>query len=208
MAKSKKHIQKGDIVAIVIAFALAIFSIFTSKYTFFAYYSVIALLRLMIVVLQALIVRKDDDPQIKFKKERRLCRLVGLLLIAFDLLYSSIAIIFILKEPSEFFQKFPVTILVYVAYAVYKFVTGYIHLKKARRSWSPYREIICCLSFFDAMIAILNSAVLLLPMYSSVFVSQNITTVILSILALTIAIITFIMAIKLIKSRKIPNLLK
>ena len=206
MAESKKHISKSDIFGIIIPFGFAVFAFFTSTLGFVFFYLGISLFRLLLLLLQLLLVRSDDDAKKKFTKERWISRLAGLLLLVFDVAYSGVLIIFLSKKPSTFFVEYPYLISLYALYALYKFIVGHHHLKKARRSFSPYREVICALSFFDAMVTLLNATVLIFSLTS--YIGSALETAILSAIVTAITIITLIMAIKLIKSRKIPNLLQ
>ena len=204
MAKNKKHIRKGDITAIIISFGFAVFNLFTSYLAFALFYLSIALLRSFALIYQTIIVREDDDPQKKFKKERILSRFVGIFLMVLDVFYSGVLILFLTKQPSQFFLEHSWAASFYIAYAAYKFIIGFIHLKKARRSWSPYREIICVLTFFDAMITVLNSFTLM----GSAYMVESASTAMLGAIAVAVTVIVFIMSIKMIKSRRVPNLLK
>ena len=203
MATNAKHIKKGDIIAIIIPSVFAVFNFVTSYLVFAFFYLGVALLRFFVVLMQALIVRKNDDAQKKFIKERRLSRIAGILLIVFDVLYSGTLIMLLEKAPAKIFSNVSWAFMLYVLYAIYRFVMGFIHLKKARRSWSPYREIICSLAFFDALITLLNLVTIISYSY---IVSYTLTGV--SVFSGIVFVVVLILGIKMIKSRKIPNLLK
>ena len=206
MAVNAKHMSKGDIIGIIAPFALAIFTIFTGTMGLFYYYLVISLLRAFVVGLQYLIVKGTEDPKKKFIKERRLCRLMGLIIMILDVSYSSVLLLFIYKKPSKFFIKHPWSILVYVVYALYKFLMGRHHFRKSRESFSPYREVICAMSYFDGMVSLLNAGVLVF--FVTNYLSSGFEIAILSVGVLFITFITFTLALKMIKSRRVPAELK
>lgn len=142
----------------------------------------------------------------KFKKERRLCRFAGILFLVLNSFASLGFIGSINKDPSEIFLKMPWLILIYAIYAIYRFISGYLLLDKARRSWSLYREIFANLSYFEGLITLFNVEVLVMGVFS--YIPPDWELVISEMSGVAIIIISFVMALKMIKSRRPPNLIQ
>ena len=206
MSKKEKHIETSDIIGILIPLGISIFTLVVTASAFFLYYLGVSLFRLFILILQMIIVRSKDTPEKKFKKERRLCRFVGLSFVFVIVVYSFMLLWFATGMKSEFFLKYPWTIAIYFLYALYKLISGFIYLQKSRRCFSPYREIISNLSFLDAMGAALNA--LSLTFLVTSFISEKAEFNIVMSCMILIIIISIVMGFKMIKSRRVPNLIR
>lgn len=206
MSTKAKHIETSDILGILIPLGMSIFTYLATHNAFFVYYLGVSLFRLVIMLLQITLIRSKDTPERKFIKERRLCRLVGLSFVVVIIVYSYMLLWFAAGLKSQFFTNYPWTIVVYVVYALYKLISGIYYLKKSRRCWSPYREIIANLSFMDAMGASLNAVSLTFVVTS--FLSKTSENRILYLLIILIILVSLGLGFKMIKSRKLPNLIK
>lgn len=203
---NEKHISRGDVFGIFVSLALGAFTMFTGSGLFGGYYLFATFFRFFLIAMQWLRVRKKDSFEKKFKKERRLCRLAGLVLILVNFSCTALFIATSLKTPSTLFKKYSWLILIYVAYALYKFINAFILLQKSRRSWSPYREIFCNLSFFECLITIISVESLVFGVYD--FINQKTEITLASFTVLIITVVTCVLGWKMVKSRPLPNLLK
>lgn len=167
MASKKKFPYVGDIIAIVSSFGLAAFSYFTSVLIFASFYTFIGLLRLIILLVEIALVRKNDDLEVKFKKERIICRVVGLIIILSNSIFVSVLVYMANKEPSSLFSKYTWIVYGYAAFAFYKIIAAFISLSKARSSYSPYKETICFLSFIAALMTMLTTEVTLIGIFAT-----------------------------------------
>lgn len=206
MSNKAKHIETTDILGIFIPIGISLFTLFLTHSALFIYYLAVSLFRLLIMILQMIIVRSKDTPERKFIKERRLCRFVGLTFIFVIAVYSLMLLWIATGLKSEFFLDHPWTIVIYFVYALYKLITGFIYLKKSRMCWSPYREIISNLSFLDAMATSLNAISLTYAV--TTIISDHFEHHSLLTLIIIIIIISLVMGLKMIKSRRVPNLMR
>ena len=210
MAKSKIHIYTGDIVALFLCLGMAIYSGFIYKsycLPFVFYYVVMLLFRVIVMLLQIMIVRKHDEPLTKFKKERFLCRIAGILLLAVDMAFMFILFYGPLMKSYEIYEKFPYLLAVYGGYASYKLVSSIIGFRKARRSFSPYRDIMSSLSCLDSLVTFMTLIAFIMQLYFDLTSNDIAFTVFFYIFVLMV-VISLVITIKVIVSRKIPNLLK
>lgn len=201
-----KHIKKSDFFGIFISLGLGVFTVITGSGLFGGYYLFAAFFRFLIIVLQWIRVRKKDDPIKKFKKERRLCRFAGFILILVNFSCTAAFLATSVKTPSKLFSEHPWLIFIYVVYALYKVINAFVLLQKSRRSWSPYREIFCNLSFFECLITVISVESLIFGVFN--FFDASTEMLIASLSVFVITIITLVLGIKMIKSRPIPNLMK
>ncbi len=203
---NEKHIKKSDVFGIFISLGLGIFTFITGSGLFGGYYLFAAFFRFLIIVLQWIRVRKKDDPVKKFKKERRLCRFAGLIFILVNFSCSAAFIATTMKTPSQLFIDHPWLIFIYVVYALYKVVNGFVILQKTRRSWSPYREIFANISFFECLITLISVESLVFGVFD--YFDHSTEVLIASLSVFVITIMTLVLAIKMVKSRRIPNLMQ
>ena len=210
MAKNEKHIYTGDIVAIFLCLGMAIYSAFIYKtycLPFLAYYTVMMAFRIVVMFLQMMIVRKYDEPITKFKKERFLCRIAGILLLAVDMAFMFILFYGPLMKSYEIYEKFPWLLAVYGAYAIYKLVSAVHGFRKARRSFSPYRDIMSSLSFIDSLVTFMTLIAFIFQLYFNL-INNDIAFTVFFYLFIAMVIASLVITIKIIVSRKVPNLLK
>lgn len=208
--KNKKHIYRADIIAIFLCLAMAIYSIIVYKKNFlpfFAYYFVMLAFRVVVLLLQMMIVRKNDEPLTKFKKERVLCRFAGVLLIVVDIAFLGILYFGALFKKYDIYQQFPWLLLFYIAYAIYKLVSSIIGFKKSRRGFSPYRDIMSALNLIDSLLTLTIFFGLIEHSYESFMAFRGRITPI-ALLCIAMAIVSMVITLKIICSRKVPNLLK
>ena len=203
---NEKHIKRSDFFSIFISLGLGIFTVITGSGLFGGYFLFAAFFRFLIITLQWIRVRKKDDPVKKFKKERRLCRFAGLVFILVNFSCSAAFIATTRKTPSELFINYPWLIFIYVVYALYKLINAFVLVQKARRSWSPYREIFSNLSFFECLITVISVESLVFGVFN--YFDENMEILIASLSVFVITIITLVLGIKMVKSRPIPNLMK
>ena len=142
----------------------------------------------------------------KFKKERRLCRFAGIILVLVNFSCTALFIATSMKTPSELFKKYNWLIFIYVAYALYKLINAFVLLQKSRRSWSPYREIFCNISFFECLITVISVESLIFGVFNYFDDKTEITLASISVFVITI--ITLVLGVKMIKSRPVPNLIQ
>ena len=210
MSKPKSHIHASDIIAIFLCIIMIVYTIFIYKersFYFIVYYVVMLLFRIFILLLEKVIVRKYDDPLTKFKKERLLCRLTGVLLFVVDLAMVIVLFFGPIFKNYDLFNEYPFLIAVYGAYAVYKIVVAILGFRKARRSFSPFRDIMAALGYIDAMVSLM----MFIAMIVQLFVDFNAKTIDYTVPLYTtvlMAIVSLVITIKVIVSRKVPNLLK
>lgn len=162
------------------------------------------LLRLVILVIDLILVRKGDSKETIFKKERLICRIVGIVILLMNSALISVVLVSIFnKQPNAFFLKYKWLAYGYIIYAIYKFVYATILLLKARKSFLPYKETVCYLSFITGLSALINLEVLVAYIFdqngSSIFKTLE------SVGASFIALVVFVLAIFMIVSRKVPN---
>lgn len=208
MEEKKKHVYLSDIFAVIISFALSGVTIFSAfKSIIFlplaSFYFFIGSLRLFILIVEVVLVRRKDPVEVKFRKEKIVSRLAGVIIILFNSLFLSALVILVNRAPSTLYSKFQWLAYGYAAYGFYKFVSAFIHLYKARKSYSPYRETICYLSFIAAMMTILTLEVTLLALFSTY--EEHVNNLIEMLTALGIALVIYLFAFLMIKSRKIPT---
>jgi len=210
MANTKKHIYTGDIVAIFLCLIMAVYSGFIYKSNclpFLLYYVVMFLFRIIVLVLEVVIVRKHDEALTKFKKERFLCRIAGVLLLAVDMAFMFILFYGPLMKSYEIYEKFPWLLAVYGVYATYKLVSAILGFRKARRSFSPYRDIMSSLSCIDALVTFMTLIAFILQLFVDLK-TNDIAFIVFFYVFILMVIISLVITIKVIVSRKIPNLLK
>ena len=210
MANTKKHIYVADIVAIFLCLVMAVYSSIIYKSSclpFLFYYVVMLLFRVVVLILEVAIVRKHDEALTKFKKERFLCRIAGILLLAVDMAFMFILFYGPLMKSYEIYEKFPYLLAIYGVYAVYKLVSAIIGFRKARRSFSPYRDIMSSLSFIDSLVTFMILIVSIIQLFVDLKTNDIAFTAFFYVFILMV-IISLVITIKVIVSRKIPNLLK
>ena len=210
MKKSAKHIFIGDIIAIFLCLAMAIYSIIIYKEysaNIALYYLLTMVFRIIVVLLQNAIVKKYDDPLVKFKKERILCRTVGVLLLAVDLAFLLLIFLGPVIKSVDIYQKYPWLLAVYGAYAIYKIVAGVYGFRKARKSVSPYRDIMNALNYIDSFVTLMSFIGFILKLTLG-YPDDGIATTIYFYIFVIVMIMTLVITIKVIVSRKIPNSLK
>lgn len=210
MKKNEKHIYLSDKIAILICLVMAIYSIIIYKQdsaVFVIYYFLILLFRIIVLFLQNLIVRKNDDDLKKFKKERFLCRFVGILLIVVDLAFIYMLLVQGIIKNYDTVNKYPWLMAGYGLYAVYKLIAAIIGFKKSRKSVSPYRDIMTALNYLDAMFSFM-SLVFMIWQPTVDPVTGNTTMGIQIYFAIPLAITSLIVTLKVIFSRRIPKSLK
>ena len=204
MSKKSKKLQiRSDIIAIVISFAMAALSFFTSPLIFASFYIFMGLLRLVILLIDLILVRKGDSKETIFKKERLICRIVGVVILLMNSALISVVLVSIFnKQPNGFFLKYKWLAYGYIIYAIYKFVYATILLFKAR-TFSPYKETVCYLSFITGFSALINLEVLVAYIFNQN--GSSIFRTIESVGASFIALVIFVLAIFMIVSRKVPK---
>ncbi len=212
----KKEIKEkisygGDIAAIVTSFVMAGLTLYTSFGAIFfipliVFYVYIGVTRLVILIFEIKIAKMGLDTRNRFIKERRILRLTGLSLFFFNIMFFSVLLVLVLRTPSELYSKYQFAIIGYALFCVYKIVSSIIFLVRARTSYSPYRETICCLSFIAALMGILSLEVTLLALYADggrlVWLIFKITT------AGVIAFIVFVLSIVMMIARRVPRELR
>ena len=203
---NEKHMKRSDILGIFISLGLGVFTIITGSGLFGGYYLFAGFFRFILIALQWMRVRKKDSFEKKFKKERRLCRFAGLVLILVNFSCTVLFIATSMKTPSELFKKYNLLIFIYVAYALYKLINAFVLLQKSRRSWSPYREIFCNISFFECLITVISVESLIFGVFNYFDDKTEITLASISVFVITI--ITLVLGVKMIKSRPVPNLIQ
>ena len=203
---NEKHIKRSDILGIFISLGLGVFTILTGSGLFGGYYLFAGFFRFFLIALQWMRVRKKDSFEKKFKKERRLCRFAGIILILVNFSCTALFLATSLRNPSDLFKKHTWLIFIYVAYALYKFVSAFVLLQKSRRSWSPYREIFSSLSFFECLITIISVESLVFGVFD--FFSDSMEVTLASVSVLVITIVTLVLGVKMVKSRPLPNLIR
>ena len=203
---NEKHIKRSDILGIFISLGLGVFTILTGSGLFGGYYLFAGFFRFFLIALQWIRVRKKDSFEKKFKKERRLCRFAGIIMILVNFSCTALFIATSMKTPSELFKKYNWLIFIYVAYALYKLINAFVLLQKSRRSWSPYREIFCNISFFECLITVISVESLIFGVFNYFDDKTEITLASISVFVITI--ITLVLGVKMIKSRPVPNLIQ
>ena len=210
MANTKKHIYTSDIVAIFLCIAMAVYSGFIYKslcLPFVFYYVTMFLFRVVVLLLEIIIVRKHDEASTKFKKERFLCRIAGILLLAVDMAFMFVLFYGPLMKSYEIYEKFPYLLAVYGGYAVYKLVSAIRGFIKTRRAFSPYRDIMSVLSCIDSLVTFMTLIAFILQLYFNLLTNDIVFTVFFYVFILMV-LISLGITIKVIISRKTPNLLK
>lgn len=203
---NEKHMKRSDILGIFISLGLGVFTILTGSGLFGGYYLFAGFFRFFLIALQWMRVRKKDSFEKKFKKERRLCRFAGIILVLVNFSCTALFIATSMKTPSKLFKKYNWLIFIYVAYALYKLINAFVLLQKSRRSWSPYREIFCNISFFECLITVISVESLVFGVFNYFDDKTEITLASISVFVITI--ITLVLGVKMIKSRPVPNLIR
>ncbi len=209
MSKTKRHVYFGDIFAIIVSLVMSIYSILLTKILLLGlFYAFIGLFRLVILILEIIIVRKNDEETKKFTKERHISRLSGIFL----LFSSQMMYVFILGQIGILEKTIYATQAIFIAipfgvYTIYKFISAFISLKKARRSFSPYRETICGINFIVAFISLIPLTYFILTLVNLVGINELAYNLTLFLLCLLVFASTVVISIKMIASRKTPNLI-
>ncbi len=202
----------GEIFAIVASFGMGGFTLFTSfKSLVFiplaVFYFFIGFLRLILLVSEVTIVKKNDSQQWKFRKERWLQRATGLIILVFNSMFTAALIILATKAPSDIFGKYRWLVWGYAAFTLYKFIFAFYSMSKERKLYSPYKETISTLSFISAMMTVLTLEVTLVSVYGN---PDSLILILLLELMSTgvIGLVIFILGIKLLVSRRVPKEIK
>lgn len=212
MEQKKKKLPPyiGDIVSIVMSFVLAGVTIYSSfgSIAFIplvVFYIFMGILRLIILLCEVRIAKTATDITVRFKRERRILRLTGLFVFLFNIPFSSVLGVLIARQPSSIYTRFTWAIFGFAAFVVIKFIVSIVLLLRARDSYSPYRETICCLSFISALMTLLTLEVTLIVVFET---SGFLWTVLEVITAVVIAFVVLILSIVMMIARRVPKELR
>lgn len=201
----------GDIIAIITSFVMAGITFYTALSAIYfmplaGFYAFIGIIRLVILLAEVRIAKMGLSTRNQFIKERRILRLTGLLLFFSNIVIFTALLVLIVRKPSDLYSQYKYAAYGYAAFAFYKFISSIVFLVKARRSYSPYRETICCLSFIAALMTLLSLEVLLLALFGEG--SQIVWFVFEMITAGFISFAIFILSIVMMIARRVPQELR
>lgn len=212
MEQKKKKLPPyiGDIVSIVMSFVLAGVTIYSSfgSIAFIplvVFYIFMGILRLIILLSEIRINKTSHDIVTKFRRERRILRLTGLFVFLFNIPFSSVLGVLIARQPSSIYDRFTWAVFGFAAFVVIKFIVSIVLLTRARDSYSPYRETICCLSFISALMTLLTLEVTLIVVFET---SGFLWTVLEVITAVVIAFVVLVLSIVMMIARRVPKELR
>ena len=212
MEKKKKKIPPyiGDIVSIVMSFVLAGVTIYSSfgSIAFIPlviFYIFMGFLRLIILLCEIKITKSGVDLATRFVKERRILRLTGLFVFLFNIPFSSVLGVLIARQPSSIYTRFTWAAIGFAVFVVIKFIVSIALLLRARSSYSPYRETICCLSFISALMTLITLEVTLIVVFDT---SSLLWTILEVITAVFIAFVVLILSLVMMIARRVPKELR
>ena len=210
MEKAKRHIYTSDVIAIFLNLGMTIYSIFIYKeycLPFVFYFFTTLAFRVVILLMQRAIVKKYDDPLVKFKKERFISRIAGILLLVVDLSFAGMIFFGTFLKSYEIYEKFPWLLAVYGVYALYKLIAGIGGFKKSRKSFSPFRDVMTALHYIDSLVSFMTLLGFVLQLYFGLM-NNDITMTVFMYIIVFMVILSLVITGKLIFSRKVPNLLR
>ena len=201
----------GDIIAVITSFVMAGITFYTALSAVYfmplaGFYAFIGIIRLVILLFEVRIAKMGLSVRNQFIKERRILRLTGLLLFFTNIVIFSALLVLVVKKPSDLYSQYQFAVYGYAVFATYKFISSIVFLVRARRSYSPYRETICCLSFIAALMTLLSLEVLLLALFGDG--SKLVWLVFEMITAGFISIVVFILSIVMMIARRVPQELR
>ena len=210
MRKLKHHVRFGDILAIVTTLFIGVYSIYQGMAALGSLYISFSFLRFFLIFLQIIIVHKYDDDAKKFKKERLISRLMGLImLLEYGAIVGAVLSHFYAQVPETFYTKHALNLAIaYGAFSAYKFLSAYINLKRFKKSFSPYRETVSRLTYMVAFINLIPlsyfvTSLIEFPVGMEIF-PHAITTMVVMLTGVVILLI----ALGMIVSRRLPKELR
>lgn len=209
MSERKSHVYISDLFAIIITFAIGVYSSL-SFVSLGLLYVFMGLLRLFLLLFEVIIVRRKDDAEKAFKKERFLSRLTGIImLLVYGSILGVILITFTNHTQDSFYTKHALELAIaYGLFTVYKFLHAYRTLQKAKRSYSPYRETIARLTYMIAFINLMPLTFFITNLIPFSETYKNMPLILTEMMMVFSGVTTLILVIAMLVSRRVPKAIK
>ena len=210
MKKLKHHVHFGDLLAIATTLFIGVYSINQGMAALGALYISFSFLRFFLIILQLIIVHKYDDDTKKFKKERLISRLMGLImLLEYGGIVGAVLTHFYDQVPETFYTKHALNLaIIYAIFTAYKFLSAYINLKRSKKSFSPYRETVSRITYMVAFINLIPLSYFVTSLIEFPESMKEFPQAITTIVVLATGAVILLIALGMIISRRLPKELR